>query len=423
MSLRYARAVSTRTDRLPRTVWILGWVSYFADVASEMVYPVFPVFVKSVLGVSTAAWGGIEGLANGVVSLMRGWSGWHSDRIGRRLPHIRAGYAMSAVGKPIAGLASGAGLVLASRLIDRVGKGVRTTARDAMIADAVPPSLRGRAFGLHRALDNAGAFTGALLAIALISVFKDNLRAIFFIAFIPGVISVVITFLVRERAATPVALEAEAPSPTLPKLGFSPAYYRSLAILLVFAIGDSSDTFLLLRAADRFASFELPVWLPALPPIAASLVWTTLAYTLFNVTSLIVSYPGGLISDRIGRWPVMLLGLAIYSGVYAGFALLDIGWVWVLFAFYGIYSGLTNGVQKSLIADLAPPERKGTAMGLFYMATGFAAILASTIAGVLWDAFSPAVALGFGAGMAALSMVVALLLKPWRADHAPISAR
>lgn len=411
-SLRYAPSMAPKAQRLPRTVWVLGWISFFADVASEMAYPIIPVFVKTVLGVSTTALGAIEGIANGLVSIMKGWSGWHSDRGGRRVPYIQVGYGLSTIGKPLIGFASGAGLVLAARSLDRIGKGVRTTARDALIADAVPKSLRGRAFGLHRALDNAGAFVGAIVAITFLALLGNNLRAIFFIAFVPGLLSVLITLFLRELPTD--AASSWAPTEARQAERFSTGYWKSLTVMLLFALGDSTDTFLLLRAAQHFEGVPLPSWLPALPPIATGLVWTTLAYTLYNITALLVSYPGGALSDRIGRWPVMALGMGIYVAVYVGFAFLGTWWLWLLFALYGVYSGLTNGVQKSLVADVAPAGKTGTAMGIFYMSTGFAAIFASLIAGVLWDAFGPSAAFGFGAGMAALSLVLIPILRPLR---------
>lgn len=380
----------------------------FADVASEMVYPAIPIFLTAVVGAPVAALGAIEGSAEAIVSFMKGWSGWHSDRSGRRAPFVRWGYALSALGKPIIGLATGSPAVWLGRGVDRFGKGLRTTARDAMLADSVDKADYGRAFGLHRTLDTAGAFLGGVVLVALLIFLvrrMEDLRSLFLIAIIPGGISVAFTFLLRDvprpdpatnPASRPFALSQ------LPR-----GYWRAVAITLVFGIANSSDTFLLLRADDLFRSahYSLIGGL-TFPPAVAALFLTALAYMLYNAFYVALSYPAGLLSDRIGRWPVLAAGYSLYAIVYFGFAVAGASAVWLLLAGYGLYNGLTDGVSKALVADYAPPDARGSALGFFYMASGFMTLLGNLAAGWLWTGYGPRTTFVFAAAVAALALLL-----------------
>lgn len=380
----------------------------FADVASEMVYPAIPIFLTAVVGAPVAALGAIEGTAEAIVSFMKGWSGWHSDRSGRRAPFVRWGYALSALGKPIIGLATASPAVLLGRGVDRFGKGLRTTARDAMLADSVEKSDYGRAFGLHRTLDTAGAFLGGAVLVALLVFLvrrMEDLRSLFLIAIIPGGISVAFTFLLRD---VPRPDPATTPPPRPFSLSQLPSgYWRAVAITLVFGIANSSDTFLLLRADDLFRSahYNLIGGL-TFPPAVAALFLTALAYMLYNAFYVALSYPAGLLSDRIGRWPVLATGYSLYAIVYFGFAVAGASAVWLLLAGYGLYNGLTDGVSKALVADYAPPDARGSALGFFYMASGFMTLLGNLVAGWLWTVYGPRTTFTFAAAVAALALLL-----------------
>jgi MFS family permease len=396
-------------------VWLLGWISLFADIASEMVYPIIPFFVTGVLKAPAVVLGAIEGLSEAIVSFMKGWSGWHSDRSGTRVPYIRWGYGLSALGKPLLGLAAGWPLVLLARTSDRFGKGLRTTARDALIADSVDRSQYGRAFGLHRAMDTTGAFLGGVLAVVLLAVIPGDLRRIFLIAAVPGVASVLLTMILRD-----VRRERPSEQPTTrARLSALPrGYWRAVGITLLFGLANSSDTFLLLRAQGLFgdalkrdpSAFGglLDRFGQAAVTLSGPLILTTLAYLLYNLLFVGVSYPAGVLSDRVGRWRVIAAGYFLYALVYAGFAYATTAWVWVLFAVYGVYNGLTQGVNKALVADHAPADSRGTALGFFFMASGFMTLLGNLIAGALWDNVGPHAAFWFGS----VTALVALALIP-----------
>lgn len=378
-------------------MWQLGWISFFADVSSEMAYPALPLFMNNVLKAPVAAIGLVEGVAEALVSIMKGLSGIHSDRTGRRTPYLRWGYGLSALGKPMIALAHAWPMVMVARVTDRLGKGVRTTARDALIADTVEAARRGEAFGLHRAMDTAGALVGVGLALVLLSWTPEGYRLLFLLAAIPGAISVALTFRLSE--ATPQGPERaeteKAPAPVslreLPR-----GYWRALGLACVFALGNSSDTFLLLRAQDLGFS-------------AAAAIG---AYALYNVTYALLSRPMGVLSDRLGRWRVLGAGWLVYAGVYVGFALLGPHAVWPLFAVYGVYMGFTGGVGKALVADHAPPGSRGTALGFFYLTMGFATLVSSVVAGILWDQIGPAAPFWFGATCALAAAALIPLTRP-----------
>ena len=378
-----------------RNVFILGLVSLWTDASSEMIYPLVPLFLTQVLGAPVAIVGLIEGLAEATASTLKGVSGWLSDRIGRRRPLVVAGYGVAAVAKPLLALASGWPLVLAARVLDRFGKGVRNSPRDALIGDSSPEGLRGRAFGFHRATDQIGAVIGPLLALPLLALFHQNLRVLFVAAFVPAALGVAILTAVRETGRGPSGS-------ALPRFrlgGTPPAFRRFLVVMLLFTLGNSSDMFLILRAQ------QLGIGTGAV----------VLLFAVYNAVYAAASYPAGVISDRIGRKRVMMAGLAVFALVYAGFGLArGPAWVWVLFAIYGLYQGLTDGTSRALVVDLVSPELRATALGVYAMMTGLAALPASVIAGLLWDKVGPAAPFLYGAVMAFLACAGFLLVRPPR---------
>ncbi|OIN98788.1 MAG: MFS transporter [Desulfovibrionaceae bacterium CG1_02_65_16] len=404
-------------QQLPKQVRRLGWISFFTDIASEMVYPVAPLFLTAVLGAPVAVLGLIEGVAEALVSLMNGLSGWRSDNVGKRVPFIRLGYGLAALSKPLMALAHAWPMVFAARAADRLGKGLRTTARDAMIADAVDGRIAGRAYGFHRMMDTSGAIVGVLFALLLLKLLPGQYRLIFLIAGVPGLAAVWLSFRLRELRqgalpAEPTRDSASAPASlpgNIPKagpqdarrgpLGFSPAYWLTLGLLMLFAFANSSDTLLLLRAKN----------------LGWNDTQVILGYLLFNLTYAASAYPLGILSDRLGRWRLLVGGWALYSAVYFGFSVSG-GWarlgIWWLFPLYGLSMGLTQGVGKALISRHIPPERKGTALGVFHMSLGFIALASSVVAGLLWDHVSPAAPFRLGGCLALLAVAAALCLAP-----------
>lgn len=390
--------------QLPPRVRQLGWISFFADVASEMAYPVLPLFIAQTLKAPAIALGAVEGTAEALVSFMKGWSGWHSDRKGARVPYVRWGYGLSAAGKPLLAAAFVWPMLFLGRLLDRFGKGLRTSARDALLAESVEKKDYGKAFGYHRAMDTAGAFFGVAIALAFLYFLPGQYRLIFILAVVPGAISLWLTFGLRERqkeadAAEPAAPDSSAVSEPVERKRpeFSSAYWRVVAIHLVFALANSSDTFLLLRAKTLGMSDFLVV----------------LAYAAYNVTFALSSLPAGKLSDRIGRWPVIGGGWALYAVTYVGFALAGPQGLWPLFALYGLYTGATKAVGTALVADCAPRRALGTAMGLFAMLSGFATLLASLITGMVWDRVSPEAAFATCAVLAGIAVLLIPATARW----------
>jgi len=355
----------------------LGLISFFADVSSEMLYPLVPIFLTVVLGAPVAAVGFIEGVAESIASLLKTVSGRMSDLSGRRRPYITAGYTASAIAKPLLALAGGWPLVLLARAVDRFGKGLRSSPRDALIADSASAQCRGKAFGWHRGMDTLGAVVGPILALVLISLTHDNLRLIFLLAFIPGIIGAGLTLAVRERRhQMPVDSAGN-------RYRALPGAFRSYMIAWgVFAIANSSDVFLILKAKQ----------------VGYATTMVMVLYVLYNVVYALASPVLGSLSDRVGRKKVLVGGLIVFALVYMGFALASHTWqLWVLFAVYGLYIAATEGVGKAFAIDLVPSGIRASAVGVLGTVTGIAALVASSVAGLLWSTVGPWAAFGYGA--------------------------
>jgi MFS family permease len=386
----------TALRRLPRTVWLLGLVSLFNDSASELLYPLVPLYLSSVLMAGPKALGIIEGIAEATSSLLKLFSGVLTDRTRGAKSWVVGGYALAAVSRPLMALAASWPAVLALRFADRVGKGLRTSPRDALLARATEEKQRGLAFGLHRAMDNAGAVIGPLLAAWLLAR-EVALRDIFLWAALPGAAAVALALILRDPQADP---------PSRPAFdwrlqGFPPAYRRYLLTLAMFTLGNSSNMFLLLRAREM-----------GLPAAQVPLLWA-----LVSAVAMLLSTPLSALSDRLGRKRLIVGGWAVYGSFYLLLGLIDgANWLlWPLFAFYGVFLAATEGAEKALVADLAPRALLGTAYGWFNLTTGLMLMPASLIFGVLWQNFGPAYAFGFSATCALASV---LLLKFWVAEPA-----
>lgn len=370
---------------LDRNVFLLGVVSFLTDVSSEMIYPLIPVFLTTVLGAGMGFVGLVEGVAESTASLLKLFSGWISDRLGMRKRLVLGGYGLSTLSRPLMAAATAGWHVLAVRFADRVGKGIRTSPRDALIADFSRPEERGRSFGFHRGMDHAGAIIGPLIAFGMLQYLAWDYRTIFWWAFLPGLLSIiVILWGVSERTPT-----AGAGPPILLSLAPFDRRFRLFLLLIgLFTLGNSSDAFLILRAEQA-----------GVPVAHLPLLWIAL-----HVTKMASSFPAGTLSDRIGRRALIISGWLLYAFVYLGFAYASsVLQIWGLFLAYGLFFGLTEGVEKALIADLAPEQLRGTAYGLYNGSIGLAALPASLIMGLLWETMGLHAAFGFGAVMAVLA--------------------
>ncbi|PKQ16445.1 MAG: MFS transporter [Actinobacteria bacterium HGW-Actinobacteria-7] len=377
-----------------RNVRALGLVSLLTDASSEAIYPILPLFLVNVLGAPVSVIGVIESLAEATSSLTRVFSGWLSDRVGRRRPLVLLGYSLSNLVKPALALVPSWPSVLALRVADRLGKGIRTAPRDALIADSCTAEQRGAAFGLHRALDTVGAAIGPLVAWLVLTLSPDGYRIIFLLSAIPGTAAIlVVLFAVRERGtARPV--RAQAPPLKLRGLGRPFAIFS--AVSAVFALGNSSDAMLVLRAQD----LGTPV---ALVP---------LMYFVFNVVAAALASGIGKHSDRVGRRRMIIGGFALYAVVYAGFALASHAWApWLLFAAYGVPYALTEGMTRAFVVDMVPDGMRATAIGGYTFILGLAALPSSALAGVLWDTVSHRAPFVLSAALMALAAVLMWALR------------
>jgi MFS family permease len=388
---------SVRIWGLPKNVFFLGFVSLFTDFSSEVAIRSLPLFLSNVLGVKASIIGLIEGIADSTATLLRLLSGWISDKIGKRKVLVTLGYGLSSFVKPFLYFATSWPYVLTIRFLDRVGKGIRTSPRDALIADSCLGEERGRAFGFNKAMDPLGAVAGLVGAALLvyysqggmINLTRATYQNLVLLAIIPGFISffLLLTLVNDVAHATPKAAEAKAGSEAS---RFDSNFKRYLAVMVFFTLGNSSDAFLMLRAQNL--------------GMAIGEIFALLA--AFNLVSSLFSYPAGRLSDKVGRKTLISIGWLIYAGVYLGFALAtNTIHIWMLYIVYGVYEGLTAGVEKAFVADLVPPEVRGTAYGLFNTAIGISALPSSLIAGILWQEIGPAAPFVFGAILAFMALI------------------
>jgi MFS family permease len=376
-------------------VIILGLTSFFTDISSEMVYPLIPFFLTTTLGASPAVLGIIEGVAESIASLLKVVSGYVSDKFrNRKVPAI-TGYSSSTIGKFLLFIANSWGFVFAGRIVDRLGKGIRTAPRDALIAESTQENKRGMAFGLHRAFDTTGAAIGVLLAYFFLTQYTGKYTEVFLWSLLPAGVGIVLLFFAREK---PKQHAGTAKPPSLNWKILPRKLQLFLIVALIFTLGNSSNTFLLLRAQNLNFSPSTAV----------------LLYLVYNIVYGIVSYPAGKLSDRIGRKQILIAGYAFYGIVYLGFALVSApeqAWIlWGLFGLYGLYSGFTDGIEKALIADLAPANIRGTAIGLHATILGIGLFPASFVAGELWQHIGPAAAFYFGGGAGIVAAIGLLLV-------------
>jgi MFS family permease len=383
---------------IPRPVWFLGLTSLFTDAATEMIYPLLPVYLSRVLGASAVSLGIIEGVAEGVNSLLKVISGYWSDRVRRRRPIVIGGYALSSLARPFIAVTATWPQVLIIRALDRVGKGIRGAPRDVLLARFATPSTRGRIYGFHRAMDHAGAIVGPLVATVILFFAPERYRLLFALTAIPGAIAVALLFLVDENAGgEPRTTESRTTTDHQP-----PATNRLpgrvialLGVLLVFGLGNSADAFLLLRLSDALGG---ATYVP--------LLWAGI-----HIVKASLSTWGGELSDRFGRKQLIIAGWMIYALVYVGFALSTgaaafIAW----FLFYGVYFALAEGAEKALIADLTPMGRRGAAFGWYNAVVGVGALVASIVFGELYEHFGASVAFMAGAAFAGAAAVLLLLI-------------
>ena len=380
---------------IPRPVRLLGWASLFTDAATEIIYPLLPVYLSRVLGASATSLGIIEGVAEGVNSLLKIASGWVSDRRRERRPIVILGYALSSLSRPLIALSSSWPQVLAIRALDRTGKGIRGAPRDAMLAAHAEASSRGRIFGFHRAMDHTGAVVGPIIATIFLAFFPGQYRLLFALTAIPGALAVATLFRVEEqpikRSERPERSERSEHPERLPR-----ELYALLGIILLFSLGSSADAFLLLRLADAMGS---ATFLP--------LLWAA-----HHVVKASLSTWGGGLSDRLGRRYVIVIGWVIYSLVYLGFALVTNAAAFItLFLLYGVHFALAEGAEKALVADLTPARQQGTSFGLYYGVLGVGMLVASIAFGLVYDRVSPAAAFIMGAALSAAAAVLLLVVR------------
>lgn len=407
------------SNRNWRNIYLLGAVSFFNDFASEMIYPLIPVFINSVLGLSAAFIGIIEGIAETTNSLIKLFSGYFSDKFNKRKAFVIAGYTISNLLRPLIGIVSSWGGLLFLRFSDRVGKGIRTAPRDALIGDCAPAHRRGFAFGFHRSMDHLGAVVGSLVASLILYVFLLDIRKVFLLSIIPGIIAILIIIFGVKEVTRKINGQKKGLNTNATKGGNSDTikdgkiekksvlnfrefktlggrFSYFLSILVIFALGNSTDAFLLLRASD------LGIKTAAIP-----LIWA-----VHHISKAVFSTLGGHISDKVGRKTMIICGWIVYFLTYFGFAFANVPYmIWVLFVFYGLFFGFTEGVEKAFVCDMVPKENLGTAYGFYNLAIGISALPASLIFGFVWKVFSFKAAFIMGACIAAVALIMLLFLK------------
>jgi MFS family permease len=372
-------------------------VSFLTDAATEMIYPLLPLFLSTVLGANASFIGAIEGVAETTAALLKLASGWWSDKVRKRKPLVVIGYGIATIARPFTAIAQTATQVLAIRVTDRVGKGIRTAPRDALLADSTDAAMRGRAFGFHAAMDNAGAVLGPLVAFVLLRQFDLSLRSVFWLTAIPGALAfIVLVVAVKEIEHTASPKSSGIPHFEAPaKLGRR--FWLYIGVVFLFTLGNSTDAFLLLRANQLGIAVAL-----------APILWAFL-----NFFKAALGTWGGALSDRFGRKPLIVAGWAVYALVYFGFARATEQWhAWALFASYALFYAFTEGTEKAFVADLIPNERRGAAFGWFNLAIGLGALPASLIFGAIWDRYDASAAFTFGATLAILASAGMLFIAP-----------
>ncbi len=382
---------------LSRPIWLIGWVSFFTDMASEMVYPLLPLFLTHVLGAGAMSLGVIEGAAEAANSALKILSGRWSDRSKSPKKLVLLGYGLASAVRPLIAVAQVWPQVLAIRFTDRLGKGIRGAPRDAMLADLAPAAARGRVFGFHRAMDHAGAVTGPLLAAAFLYFYPGQYRPLFALTVVPGLI---VMFFILRIPETPRAVDAGAKggaaAPTGSPWNLGSPFYQAIAVIFLFSLGNASDAFLLLRLSD--------LGVPAF--------WIPLLWSALHVVKSSSSFIGGSLSDRFGRRGLIALGWVVYAAVYAGFGFsTSLPVVITIFLAYGLYFGLTEGAEKAWVADMAPATLRGTAFGVYNAALGIGTLAASLLFGVIWTEISPRAAFLTGAALALAASILIFLPK------------
>ena len=380
----------TKSGKLPFTVVALGFVSFFNDLASEMIYPIIPLFLTTVLHTSIPIVGFIEGLVESIASITKYFFGTYSDYLQKRKIFVTGGYILSAVSKLLIGLAFGWPMVLFARITDRLGKGLRTAPRDSLLLENTVPENKGYIFGFHRAFDSLGAVFGPLLALVLLYLLKENMRQAFFIAFIPGMVAVVLLILfVKEKRSNTLQVEKK-----FVKINFknmNPKLKLFMLVSFIFAAGNSSDVFLLLQAKN----------------LGLTTVSVVLAYVLYNISQTIFATPAGILSDRIGAKKILTGGLIAFSVVYFSFGIINSSFfIWFLFPLYGLYIAATDGVSKAYLSEFIDKKESGSFFGAYYALTAIGTFFASLVGGFLWQFISPHATFLYGSLMSFIAFII-----------------
>src|SRR5579863_2799083 len=395
MRMRYPAGISKNTV-------LLAFASLFADISSEMLYPILPIFLTQVLHASGSVVGVVEGIAAATQNIVQGFSGWLSDKLRKRKILALIGYFVSALGKPLMGIAAAWPGVLGGRFMDRFGAGFRSAPRDALIASSVSDEYRGRAFGVEGVGDNLGACLGPLLAVLLLSAFNFEIRLIFLLAAVPGLLAFLMILLVHERPV-PVAAKSKL---DVGLQEFPAGYWKYLSVIAVFELGNSSNSFLILQTKSVGASFAM----------------TILIYADFNLMAALISYPAGSLSDRWGRRNILLASFVIFFVAYLGFARTkSVGVIAGFFVFYGLFQGIFRSVGKALASDFAPDRLRASAVGWYSAVVGLLGLVASVVAGLLWDHVSHAAVFYYG-GIFAIAGSVGLFSIPAKRSGPPVDA-